>query len=678
MSKSLTLEQKAIVLHESGHALVKAVPGSGKTTTLVKRVERLVKTGVDPNAILILMYNKSAQSSFVDKLKTTLKSSRIPEVRTFHSLALDLVTSHERQHHLDSKALLGSSDHRYDELVKQAYREGFSHEADYISPSDIEELQLFIDRCRAEAITPGDAAMDPVLKDTGPNYIRAYSRYCELLEESGLRTFDDCLIEANSLLQSNPDLRACHAHIIVDEYQDVNLIQHTMVRLLTKSHTSVMGVGDLNQAIYSWRGARPDFIGGLFEKHFRNTRVFHLSCTFRFGHEVSLIANSVIRRNSTKLDHLCISHPSTPRSEVSVHSDSCLSKVLADLPIGRGSQAILSRTNAHLAEAEIALRLCNLPYRYLKGNSRLHTRAEIGLLVVGFLLCVQGDLKSLEWHPHKQSFLFNFLRHSGFSWKTGQQKAAIKALMAPRADLLTVLGEIFSGSTSQINRSDRLAALRRQDSEHTRAIDVLRRLQSSGFIENLGATGVKRGQANDQKRGLVRIEELLESSNIDADTFLNLILHPSPATREQEPFVLSTIHTAKGLEWDSVVLIGLHDEEFPAGQPDGNSAPHPAEHSGSDDGLEEERRLFYVGITRSKRQLHLVVPVDPGLNLWLTKGWDTTPKRTPVATRFLYEAGLTACGLTALAIYRDKLREQKHTFNKLHQWYLDSLKKLKM
>ncbi|MFP1529422.1 UvrD-helicase domain-containing protein [Escherichia coli] len=81
----------------------------------------------------------------------------------------------------------------------------------------------------------------------------------------------------------------------------LNRIQHDMTRLLSKSDTSVMAVGDVNQCIYEWRGARPDFIGGLFEKHYPNTKVFQLSCTFRFGHELSLMANSVIRRNSTKL-----------------------------------------------------------------------------------------------------------------------------------------------------------------------------------------------------------------------------------------------------------------------------------------------------------------------------------------------------------------------------------------
>ncbi|MCV5604330.1 UvrD-helicase domain-containing protein, partial [Escherichia coli] len=90
------------------------------------------------------------------------------------------------------------------------------------------------------------------------------------------------------LLRNDSSLGAHFKHIIVDEYQDVNLIQHDMTRLLSKSDTSVMAVGDVNQCIYEWRGARPDFIGGLFEKHYPNTKVFQLSCTFRFGHELSL------------------------------------------------------------------------------------------------------------------------------------------------------------------------------------------------------------------------------------------------------------------------------------------------------------------------------------------------------------------------------------------------------
>lgn len=249
-------------------------------------------------------------------------------------------------------------------------------------------------------------------------------------------------------------------HIIVDEYQDVNLIQHDITRLLSKSDASVMAVGDINQCIYEWRGARPDFIGGLFEMHYQNTKIFQLSCTFRFGHELSLMANSVIRRNSTKLTRLCVSHPSAPKTEVRLHIDNCLSEVLSNLSVNRGTQAILSRTKANLAEAEIALRLCGLPYRYLNSSTSLHTRTEVGMLVVGVLLCVYGNLQKLESHPAKQAMVYGFLKEAGFNWQQGQFKSALNCLMTPHADLWSVLGNLFEGSHYQKDRLERLGGCR--------------------------------------------------------------------------------------------------------------------------------------------------------------------------------------------------------------------------
>ncbi|WP_202904348.1 UvrD-helicase domain-containing protein [Aeromonas caviae] len=511
MTKRLTWEQKSIVAHDTGHALVKAVPGSGKTTTLVKRIERLVKMGTDPRSILILMYNKSAQMSFTDKLKTALKSGVMPEIRTFHSLALKIVGYGESRQLIKKKDLITPDDYRYEQLVKQAYRHGFDCEANYIDPNEIEDFELFIARCRAAAITPVDAANDPTFSIIKREFIRAYGRYCELLEENGLRTFDDCLVEAVALLRKDSSLGAHFKHIIVDEYQDVNLIQHEMTRLLSKPDTSVMAVGDVNQCIYEWRGARPDFIGGLFEQHYQNTTVFQLSCTFRFGHELSLMANSVIRRNSTKLTRLCVSHPSTPKTEVRLHFDNCLSKVLSNLSVSSGTQAILSRTKANLAEAEIALRLCGLPYRYLNGSSALHTRTEIGILVVGVLLSVYGDLRLLENHPNKKAIVYGFLKEAGFNWQTGQLKAALSGLMAPHADLWAVLGQLFDGAQYQKDRLGRLATICQKDGEETPAIDVLRRLGMEGFIDSVGSDGVTRTSSNDRQRGVVRIVELLDS-----------------------------------------------------------------------------------------------------------------------------------------------------------------------
>jgi len=682
MAKRLTWEQKSIVNHDTGHALVKAVPGSGKTTTLVKRIERLVKSGTDPRSILILMYNKSARISFSDKLKVALKSDVIPEVRTFHSLALKIVGYAEHQQIIKKKNLLKPDNPDYENLVKEAYRHGFEHDASYINPSDLEEFELFINKCRVSAVTPTDAATDPTFRNIKREYILAYSHYCELLEVRNLRTFDDYLIEAVSLLRNVPNLGSHFKHIIIDEYQDVNFIQHSMTRSLSKPGTSVMAVGDINQCIYEWRGARPDFIGGLFEKHYQNTKVFQLSCTFRFGHQLSLMANSVIRRNSTQLTRLCVSHPSTPKTEIRIYFDDYLSQVLTDLFSANGSQAILSRTKASLAEAEIALRLCGLPYKYLNGSSTLHNRTEIGMLVIGFLLSVYGDLRLLEYNSNKQALIYGFLRESGFRWQKGQLKAALNGLLAPKSDLNAVLWALFDddiGSQAQKEHLRKVTNICKKDREETLAHDVFVRLKLSGFMDGISTEGVTRTGSNDRLRGIARIEELLESSKIDTKTFLDLILHPKNALVDCKPFVLSTLHGSKGLEWDNVVLIGLNDDEYPGGKIDDTYDAHSLKHdSVIDEGIEEERRLFYVGMTRAKKQLNVVIPHDDGLNRWLENHWDSSPKRAPVATRFVYEAGITACMVTSNVIYNNEVENKKLGLSKFHQWYLRDLQRLRV
>ncbi|WP_345840840.1 ATP-dependent helicase [Shewanella algae] len=678
MTKRLTWEQTSVVRHDAGHALVKAVPGSGKTTTLVKRVERLVKTGVEPGSILILMYNKSATVSFSEKLKLALKSDAIPEVRTFHSLALKIVTLAERKQLINQKTLLTPDNYRYDGMVREAFRLGCSYEAGYIEQSDISDFETFVSRCRASAVTPADAAADPTFSKIKPEFIRAYGCYCELLEANGLRTFEDSMIEAVSLLRTYPGLAARFKHIIVDEYQDVNLVQHEMIRLLTKPDTSVMVVGDLNQCIYEWRGAQPDFMGGLFEQQFPNTTVFQLSCTFRFGHELSLIANSVIRRNSSKLTKLCVSHPSTPKTEVRLHLDNCLSTVLAALAKRRGTHAILSRTNANLAEAELALRLCGYSYRYLNGSSSLYARPEIGLIVVGMQLSVYGDLRLIDNHPYKRDILYGFLREAGIRWQQGQFKDALDALMT-EIDVFSVLRRLFDNTPYQRGRLERLASVRNKDDESALASKVLQHLRVAGFIEGVGSDSVRSTASNDRQRGVARIEELLISNPIDVRTFLNLILHPKNISSDSEPITLTTIHGSKGLEWDNVILIGLNDCEFPGGKPgSGSQLPALTTESISNEELEVERRLFYVGITRAKLQLHLVAPLDESLSWWLKNSWDSTPKKAAVATRFIYEAGLTACSLTSQFIYAGLLEKQTTEFSKFHQWYLKDLQRLRV
>lgn len=680
MKKSLTWEQKHVVSHDNGHALVKAVPGSGKTVTLIKRVERLVKSGIDHRSILIVMYNKSASQTFKAKLSQVLDTRMLPEVRTLHSLALKLVRHAENQRILKKKELISPDDYRYARIIKQSYQEGFKSEADFIPAEDIEDLELFIARSRAEGITPDEASSDPTFSKVNPAYIRAYRRYCDLLEELNLRTFDDCLSEANVLLSTSSYQGPRYKHIIVDEYQDVNLIQHMLICSLTKPDTSVMAVGDINQCIYEWRGARPDFIGGLFEKSFNGTKVYHLSCTFRFGHTLSLMANSVIRRNSAKLSNLCVSHPSTPKTHVQILPENDLAEVLQQISKESGTRAILARSNASLAEAEIVLRILGLPFRYLsKGASPLFKRHEIGLLVVGILLCVHGDIGLLENHPKKKTLLYGFFKEGGFKWKKGQFMEALNSVMTPGADFWALLAKMFEDSQYQADRLGVFAKIRQLDNKNTPAATVFRRLDAMGCFRDIGAGGVTRGRTNDKQRGIDKVGHLLQSSQISAQAFLNLTLSDDPAIENGEPFIFSTLHGSKGLEWDSVVMLGLHDREFPGGTPDSkHNLQVPQEAHKADEQSEEERRLFYVGITRAKRKLSLLAPKDSGLSKWLQNAWDATPKKEATATRFVYESGFTASVLTSEAIYSRASDKEKASFSKFHQWYLRSLERLRV
>lgn len=686
-AKTVTQEQREIIEHNGSHALVKAVPGSGKTTTLVKRVQRLLQNGVMPGQILVLMYNKAAQLSFLEKLNLTLKNQyRLPDVRTFHSLALEIVQQAVQRGELGYKNLLTPDMPEYKSIIREAHKYGYAAEDSFVEQNEIEELELFIARCHADVSSPEEIQFDPVFDKSPKEHIKAYQRFVELLQEHRFRTFDSMLAEAKQIIIKQPQLFSHLTHVIVDEYQDVNLVQHELIRLLAGEHAKVMAVGDINQSIYQWRGSRPDFIDGIFEQQFKPVQVFHLSCTFRFGHMLSLVANSLIGKNTHKTAKLCVSHPNqTYRTEVAIHAGLCLSKIPSLLTKGAGSTAILARTNAHLAEAELALRLCQIPYAYPEekadGRDRpekttLFRRKEICVVVVAFLLCIDGGLQKLDHHPERVAIINGFLWDAGFSWTSGQMKDSQAALLKYRVDIWQVISETLQNGRKHRFHLKDLLSLKGSARETDLAAEVYQKIAMAGFTENIGQESTVRRESNDQRRGMFRIKEFLQSSRITAGEFLSAILNPQTANSDFSPVTLATFHAAKGLEYDNVIITGLNDSEFPPKPPQEISSQFATESVLNDDSLEEERRLFYVGITRAKQNLHLLVPHDERLAKWLNNGWNSTPKQDPVASRFVYELGLTEFMKVSGSIYGDAATND-NSFSKLSKWYLGELQKLR-
>lgn len=683
--KRLTSEQQQVIRHQGSLALVKAVPGSGKTATLVMRVVYLLKLGVIPSEIVILMYNKSAVQEFENRLSIAINGQYpMPVVRTFHSLALEILTSAEKSGLLGKHKLITPQSHEYRECIRQAFND---HDGPSLETKlDLETVELHLARFFAEGLSPDEVESDPLLGRHDKRILGAYRHFWGLLKARRFRTFDSSLVEVNQFLSSSPASVAHLRHVIIDEYQDINFIQHEMILNIAGSHAHVMAVGDINQSIYRWRGSRPDFIAGLFVSHFPSTKVFNLSCTFRFGHSLSLIANSLIGKNTQRHSQICVSHPTkSPVTDIYLHPGLCLSKISSLLSKPEQTSAILARTNADLAEAELALRLQRLPYSYTSNDgattdkriqSKLFTRPEICALICIFLIGVDGNLQRLVNHPLQRVIISGFLNACGIAWVKGQRAMVMNDLLSANNDPCVTLSQAYINGRKQEADIQRFLGLQNHINPDTPASELYRYLTKNSFFGCVPHSFVTRRESNDQERIEVRITAIFSSTKLTVRELLDAMLNPPTTSNHTNSTQLATFHTAKGLEFDNVIIIGLSDDEFPVvNRQEQLSRSKKGPAAPVDEELEEERRLFYVGITRAKKELHLIIPDDPQLSHWLDKGWNSTPRTRPQASRFVYELGLTMCTQVSQAIYNPALANIM-PINNLSSWYLRSLKSL--
>ncbi|MDP2560760.1 ATP-dependent helicase [Psychrobium sp. 1_MG-2023] len=640
--KKLTHEQLRVVNHSSGHALVQAVPGSGKTTTMIKRVQRLINNGVNPANILVLMYNKAAQISFTEKLKVTLKSSMgVTNVKTFHALAKQVIEQAQDNKLLPYKKLLIPTAPQYQSIIREAYNIGHDTRDEYVDNKEIEDFESQISKFRSDAITPEELDNDPLFEEILQANKVGYKRYIDLLEELELRTFDDLLIDASVFFRKYPLNIPQYSHIIVDEYQDANYIQHRLLVALAKNNAQVMAVGDVNQCIYEWRGSKPDFISGIFSRDFNNPVRYQLSCTFRFGHKVSLMANVLIAKNKNKAEGLCISHPSNINTSIDVIScDETITLVRQSIQAvnsAQGSTAFIARSKAQLVEIELALKLLKQPYISSSKNSIL-SRYEVNLLVMCFILVIYKGISFISNHEKISSLLSSFLNNSGLRWKKGESKKIRQKIIRAPEDFWLILNKQLPTSSQNPNKqAELLSSLKQLEGGDIAASSLLKSLIKLGIIEAIDEGSPVRQVLNDRARGVDKIAELLSSVDISATEFVNLILSEPISAPLGEPVIeLATIHASKGLEWDNVIVTGLIDKEFPGGA---SARPQEIKTAGA---LEEERRLFYVAITRAKQKLTLHTPTDDLLERWLNNRRSSSPNRSVIASKFVFESGVSS------------------------------------
>ena len=624
MSK-LTPEQIQVVRHPIGnHARVLAVAGSGKSTTLAHRIQHIVNTSqAHPTQIQVLMYNSMARKQFVAHLeKVGLPCNLQPSVHTFHSFSYLVINEAIKAGLLSSKTQFWLSDKA--EYVWVCLKRVISdlEKTKRFPPEavDPEQAMQAISLWKGSLIPPHHAgsASQPFLP-------LVYAGFDEFRQSQEALTYDDFIPTAIDILENNSSFyrRFCGSiqHLIVDEYQDVNMGQQTLIELLAGDQADVMVVGDDDQTIYEWRGARPNYILKDFATIFnaRSVLDYRLSRSFRFGPVIAQCAANVIACNSMRVDKPLIAFQPDKNGFIQLFTggnDS--SKELADQveilrknPQNAAKEiVVLARMYAQMDALEVEFLTRRIPYK-VDGQEPFFKRKEISALLDYIRLANHlqkpMDDEAGKWFlniANKPSRMLSrtileklvstarfrklspqaILERSADDSSLGLSRWQVKPLYA----LLDVL-EALSGRLSG-DAGDVLAWL----------VDSLGYL---AFFQKYYGNG----ETADEKANVVThfIEHVKSLKTTPVELLDQLTkLDTTQGKPEDELIIFTTIFRTKGLEFDYVVIPQCDENLLPylkGQQMDVHDTHNHQREVAMSSALENERRLFYVGITRAKK-----------------------------------------------------------------------------
>jgi len=629
----LNPEQRTAVEHTEGSLLILAGAGSGKTRVIAHRIAYLIaEKGVAPWNILAVTFTNKAAQEMRQRVQRLLRDQELPSaplVSTFHGLCVrilrqDMEKLNEKYSRTftiydqdDSLRLIKNciKDLGYDEkhLGLRATQSAIS-----AAKNRGEDVEAFA--ARADYVDERRAAM-----------ARVYATYEERLHANNALDFDDLMIKTVRLLRQVPEVREKYnnkfRYVLVDEYQDTNSLQFALISLLTEKQQNIAVVGDEDQSIYKWRGA--DITNILnFEKHFPNTRTIRLEQNYRSTQTILDVAGAVVKHNlERKGKNLWTSNPRGDRVRYfqAFDAESEARFVAGKILEHRNEEydlraAVLYRTNSQSRVFEEAMRRAGLPYNIVGGFSfyeRLEVRDIIAYLKLALnpidSIALQRVINSPPRGIGKQTVEEIARRANDYGlslWDTislliekpeNLSTRAVSALKAFRRIVLR-LGEM-AGSvhspTSNVPGTNSKIRVPKSEISDSPVSDIVK-----AAILDTGYENALKGEKTDEAEA--RLENLQELVNAAVDydeqgieglrEFIDhsALVSDADQYKQEAVVTLMTAHSAKGLEFPLVFIVGLEDGLFPHSR----SATDPDE-------LEEERRLCYVAMTRAERFLYV-------------------------------------------------------------------------
>ena len=621
--QGLNPAQYAAVVNYDAPSLIIAGAGSGKTRVLTSRIAYMIEQGVAPYNILALTFTNKAAEQMRTRIAQMVPGDRSRYIRmgTFHSVFARILRENaEAIGYPQSFTIYEPSDCK--NLLKTIVRE-LNLSDDRYKPNTLASRISFAKNC---LVTPGAYLANATFAAEDrqaqiPEFGNIYNIYCQRCKRNGAMDFDDLLLQTNILLRDAPEVLKHYQeqfqYILVDEYQDTNYAQYVIIRRLSQNHGKVCVVGDDAQSIYSFRGAKIENILS-FRKDYPSAMVFKLEQNYRSTRTIVNAANSVIVRNSKRMEKNCFSEGDegekirilkayTDREEAEA--------VVADLRDRvRGAGApwseavILYRTNSQAKVFEDNLRARSIPYRIYKGSSFYdHKEIKDVLAYLRLVINPRDDeaFRRIVNYPARgiggttvDRIAQLAAERSVSMWeavdalvaepaadpvqRTIARKVAEFVAMIRALSLLRTEKGLYEFGLEVVSRSGILALYRAENTpEAASALDNIEELLNSmqQFKEQRDAE-IRGGERREEETATVEewLQNVMLMTDMDKDD-----------GADSDRVTLMTVHSAKGLEYAYVYIVGLEDNLFPS--------QRAAE---SADGMEEERRLFYVALTRAK------------------------------------------------------------------------------
>jgi len=604
----LNPEQLDVVVNGNGPCLVLAGAGSGKTRVITYRVAYLLEQGINPENILLVTFTNKAAGEMVARVqKLTGNEKKLPWAGTFHHIAYKILRFHAPLLGFTQNFTILDSDDS-ESLIKMCAK-GYKGEGGRKFPS-ASVLHNIISYAR-NAEMPLREVLDYKYEnfiELGGEIEAIADEYSRKKKEANAMDFDDLLVNF-LLLLNHPDTCAIYAkkfqYVLVDEYQDTNKIQASIIDRLASTHKNLLVVGDDAQSIYSFRAAQIENIL-KFEEKYRDAKVFRLETNYRSSQEILDLANNVISNNTKQYKKVLKTLESSgvrpelhPRMDQIAEAQFITEKIqgLLDDGVPPKEIAVLFRAAHHSQMLEMQLMRAGISYDY-RGGLRFFERAHIKD-ILSYLRVMNNLADTAAW--------LRILMHEEGIGPAGAQKIIEAIKSAETHEQVKSIGFNILGERAKEGWNNFLKVwdelLKNKKKEPAEMIRVILGSVYSEYLES------EYMDAEERMRDLEQLAVFAEKYG-DTEQFLaeaalqesfNLRGDISKKNNTQEKIILSTIHQAKGLEWHSVFLINLSSGGFP-----NDRAMRER------DGLEEERRLFYVAITRAKRNLTLTYPMASG------------------------------------------------------------------